>query len=267
MKTMTLKECCCFLKRLGHPSRIIQHAILASETSFSINEIEALYDLFERLSYAIIEDGRIHKEEFRLALFSNSSMQNLFVQKKCLSPFGHPRRNGVYCVDEIVSFANHLPSDAPRIRSNESIVNSQTLTLYNIVAVMFRLYDLRHTGFIEREELKEMVVALLSEMDVSVSDEDIEAILDKTIYWMHYLNGDGKIDLEEWKIFISKNPSILKNMTLPLLRCGNPAGAWLLGGRSAVVQLVLQPSAADALDGEVLGGELEVLVACESVCL
>jgi hypothetical protein len=30
-------------------------------------------------------------------------------------------------------------------------------------------------------KLKEMVVALLNEMDVSVSDEDIEAILDKVV--------------------------------------------------------------------------------------
>ncbi|GJS63524.1 calcineurin B-like protein 7 [Tanacetum coccineum] len=200
MKTMTLKECCCFLKRLGHPSRIIQHAILASETSFSINEIEALYDLFERLSYAIIEDGRIHKEEFRLALFSNSSMQNLFADRMFES--FDIKKNGVIEFDEFVRSLSIFHPDAPESDKIE---------------FMFRLYDLRHTGFIEREELKEMVVALLSEMDVSVSDEDIEAILDKTILDAD-LNGDGKIDLEEWKIFISKNPSILKNMTLPLLR-------------------------------------------------
>ncbi|PWA64546.1 calcineurin B-like protein 8 [Artemisia annua] len=203
MKTMTLKECCCFLKKLRNPSRIIQHALLASETSFSINEIEALYDLFERLSYAIIEDGRIHKEEFRLALFSNSSMQNLFADR--LFESFDIKKNGVIEFDEFVRSLSIFHPNAPESDKIE---------------FMFRLYDLRHTGFIEREELKEMVVALLSEMNVSVSDEDIEAILDKTLLDAD-LNGDGKIDLEEWKTFISRNPSILKNMTLPLLRQGD----------------------------------------------
>ncbi|PWA50886.1 calcineurin B-like protein 8 [Artemisia annua] len=164
MKNMSIKECCCFLKKLGYPSRIIQHALLASETSFSINEIEALYDLFEGLSYAIVEDGRIHKEEFRLALFSNSSMQNLFADR--LFESFDIKKNGVIEFDEFVRSLSIFHPDAPEPDKIE---------------FMFRLYDLKQTGFIEREELKEMVVALLKEMNVSVSDEDIEAILDKVV--------------------------------------------------------------------------------------
>ncbi|KAI3501423.1 hypothetical protein L1887_29291 [Cichorium endivia] len=198
--SMSIKECCCFLKKMRNPRRIIQHALLASETSFSINEIEALYDLFERLSHAIIEDGLIHKEEFRLALFSNTSTQNLFADR--LFDIFDIKKNGVIEFDEFVRSLSIFHPDAPESAKIE---------------FMFRLYDLKHTGYIERDELKEMVLALLSEMNVDLSNDAVEAILNKTITDAD-LNGDGKIDLEEWKAFIPKYPSILKNMTLPLLR-------------------------------------------------
>ncbi|XP_076895887.1 calcineurin B-like protein 7 [Bidens hawaiensis] len=197
---MTIKECCCFLKKLKNPSQAILYARLASETLFTINEIEALYDLFERLSYAIVEDGRIHKEEFLLALFSNSSMKNFFADR--LFDTFDMKKNGVIEFDEFVRSLNVFHPDTPESDKIE---------------FMFKLYDLKHNGFIERDELKEMVLALLSEMNVDLSDDAVEGILNKTIQDAD-LNGDGKIDLEEWKIFVSKNPPISKNMTLPLLR-------------------------------------------------
>ncbi|KAL8207848.1 hypothetical protein R6Q57_007260 [Mikania cordata] len=162
MKTMTIKECCCFLKKLRNPSKAIQHAILASETSFSINEIEALYDLFERLSHAIVEDGRIHKEEFLLALFNNRGIKNLFADR--LFDTFDIKKNGVIEFDEFVRSLSVFHPDAPE---------------YEKIEFMFKLYDLKHNGFIERDELKELVLALLNEMSVELSDDAVEDIVNK----------------------------------------------------------------------------------------
>ncbi|XP_020271790.1 calcineurin B-like protein 4, partial [Asparagus officinalis] len=87
----------------------------------------------------------------------------------------------------------------------------------NFVAVAFRLNDLRRTGYIERVELKEMVLALFSESDLCLSDDVVDQIVDKT-FMEADKKGDGKIDLDEWKEFVDINPSLLNNMTLPYLK-------------------------------------------------
>ncbi|ONK62971.1 uncharacterized protein A4U43_C07F10060 [Asparagus officinalis] len=85
----------------------------------------------------------------------------------------------------------------------------------NLVA--FRLNDLRRTGYIERVELKEMVLVLFSESDLCLSDDVVDQIVDKT-FMEADKKGDGKIDLDEWKEFVDKNLSLLNNMTLPYLK-------------------------------------------------
>lgn len=91
-----------------------------------------------------------------------------------------------------------------------------------------------------------MVLALLSESELILSDDVVEMIVDKvkndlslvcmitrTLYFLVLLliymllfkqtfvetdaKGDGRIDEEEWKEYVAKNPSMLKNMTLPYL--------------------------------------------------
>lgn len=92
--------------------------------------------------------------------------------------------------------------------------------IYNIHsygAVAFQLYDIWQTGFIERGEVMEMILALLEESDLILSNDLVKAIIDKTFQEADS-NTDGKIDVEEWEVFVARNPSVLRNMTIPYLK-------------------------------------------------
>ncbi|CAL9759513.1 unnamed protein product [Musa acuminata subsp. burmannicoides] len=174
--------------------------ILASETAFTANEVETLYELFKKLSCSIIKDWLIHKEEFQLALFRNSNRKNLFADR--VFDLFDIKNNGVIEFGEFVRSLSIFHPNAPKAEK---------------IAFAFKLYDLRQMGYIGREELKEMVLALLNESDVVLSDDIVQTIVDTTFVQAD-LNGDGKIDLDEWREFVKKNPSLIRNMTLPHLK-------------------------------------------------
>ncbi|KAK4363801.1 hypothetical protein RND71_019042 [Anisodus tanguticus] len=85
------------------------------------------------------------------------------------------------------------------------------------VVAAFKLYDIWQTGFIGREEVKELIFGLLYESELVLTDDIVEAMIDKTIEEANS-KGDGKIDIEEWSNFVAQNPSLLKNMTIPYLK-------------------------------------------------
>ncbi|CAN1195596.1 Calcineurin B-like protein 1 [Linum perenne] len=153
---------------------------LASQTAFSVSEVEALFELFKSISSSVIDDGLISK------------IFDLFDTKhKGVIDFG--------------DFVRSLNVFHPNASQEDKIEFS------------FKLYDLENTGYIERHEVKQMLIALLCESEMKLTDETIEIILDKT-FMEADINSDGKIDKSEWHSFVFKNPSLLKIMTLPYLR-------------------------------------------------
>ncbi|KAH7657866.1 serine/threonine-protein phosphatase 2B regulatory subunit protein [Dioscorea alata] len=191
---------CVLAKKAKHPPGYEDPTILASETSFTVNEVEALYELFKKLSCSKFKVGYIHKEEFQLALLRSSQRHNFFADR--IFDLFDINHNGVI---EFGEFVRSLNVFHPNTSEAEKI------------AFAFKLYDLRQVGYIKREELKEMVLAILNELELSLSDDVVDTIVYQAFIQAD-LNQDGKIDTEEWKEFIAQNPSLIKKMTLPYLK-------------------------------------------------
>ncbi|XXG48395.1 hypothetical protein AAC387_Pa02g2858 [Persea americana] len=153
---------------------------LSKESPFTVNEVEALYELYKKLSCSIFDDGLIHK------------VFDLFDEKK----------NGVIEFEEFVHAFSVFHPNAP---------------VEDKIDFAFRLFDPRQTGYIEREEVKQMVIAIMMESEISLSDELLEAILDKTFADAD-ADMDGRINRSEWKDFVLRHPSLVRNMTLPYLK-------------------------------------------------
>ncbi|XP_065866680.1 calcineurin B-like protein 10 isoform X2 [Euphorbia lathyris] len=113
---------------------------IARTTLFTVNEIEALLDLFKKLSCSIVDDGLIHKEELQLALLSTPAGKNLFL-------------------DRVMQMLNAI--------FEESAVQLSEDHLQDIIDKTFEDADADKDGKINKEEWKAFVVrhpALLKNM-------------------------------------------------------------------------------------------------------
>ncbi|XP_075522422.1 calcineurin B-like protein 1 isoform X2 [Primulina tabacum] len=165
---------------------------LSEESLFTVSDVAVLFELFKQLSSSIMDDDFIQKEELQLALCGTSHRQDIFLD----------RRNGVIEFEEFVHALNIFHPHGP---------------MEGKIDFAFKFFDLRQTGYIEPKEVKQLVIAMLEESDMVLSDEVLEEIVGNTFADAD-ADKDGKIGKEDWEAFVTRHPSLLKNMTLPHLK-------------------------------------------------
>ncbi|CAA0838404.1 Calcineurin B-like protein 10 [Striga hermonthica] len=137
-----------------------------------------------KLSYGTLFGSRRNLiEELHLALFGTACGENLFLDR--IFDLFDMKRNGVIGLEEFV----------------------QSLDVFHPRASMDDKIDCEANGDCYTNGM---------ESDVALPDDTIEQMIDKTFEEAD-ADKDGRINKEDWRSFVVRHPSLLKNMTLPYL--------------------------------------------------
>ncbi|KAI5561809.1 hypothetical protein BDE02_15G011600 [Populus trichocarpa] len=102
---------CCQSKGTKTTAWCKELTVLASGTPFTVSEVEALHELFKKLSSSVIGDGFISKEDLQFALFRNNNKKNLFANR--MFDLFDVKCNGVIEFGEFVQSLGVFHPNAP----------------------------------------------------------------------------------------------------------------------------------------------------------
>jgi len=171
---------------------------LTTITHFDSKTVTTLYDVFSRISAYNVADNRIDPTEFAIALgLPCSSM----LARRLFSRFNVTNSASMNFREFIMA----LSQLSTRATQDEKIKFS------------FDLYDLNKDRSIDRSELTQLLQAALEHAsdDIKLSKEQISEICEKTVQQMD-IDGNGKIEFEEYAAMVKRNPRLLDAFTLDI---------------------------------------------------
>ncbi|XP_047965918.1 calcineurin B-like protein 4 [Salvia hispanica] len=156
----------CFCSK-QRPQIFEDPSLLASQSRFTPKEVKKLNELFRKLGSTLVDDGFLNRDEFKLGLFQDSKQQSVIADR--LFDMFDSKHDGVIDFGEFIRCLSIFHPDTPQ---EEKAVFA------------FHLYDIGQTGYIEKDEpigdkVKEMIVELLHESSLILTDDIIQSIIDK----------------------------------------------------------------------------------------
>ena len=192
------------------------HSKLCKNTFFSENDVEVLKTLFDSVAH---DDNVIDEGEFIEALFGKKKREELLMKKN--KNGDGAGKGGKFFTFERRLFEKFDTNDEGYIFFDEFV---KTLNVFHPRAstndkakFAFDLYDVNGNGEITREELKQLVSAVMKRsIFLNLDEEAIERVLDNTFEQVD-IEKDGSISYEEFYRMVKENRKCIANMTMPTL--------------------------------------------------
>ena len=162
---------------------------IALASGFTKKQINKLWNKFESVSNSIICDNKIDIQEFNNAMCIKSTGFG----KRIFSAFDKDNSNDIDFKEFVMGVAALAPTASVKTKAR----------------FCFDVYDIDRNGYIEIDELKEvLLLSLQQNTEVHITASQLDKIV-KATYKKMDLNGDGLIDFNEFEIEAKKNSSIL----------------------------------------------------------